>query len=298
MTSECLNGYGGQGDCPAALGCLRGKVLVDPVDALEGPQHRYGTRVEVDSIPGQAERLALPETDGKSHCDESLQAIPINRSKQLRGLFGVEVSNLNAFRGRRLREGCHVALGKSPAHGLIQRRAEDTASVLSCARRVIVALDEEDNVGTDLATSPSATNWTGSLPGVCFGRMNQPSDASSPIASSPDAPSVPGGSVRSRLVADAIKTWTAQLVDLGGRNNNLLHYRDLRLSTLDIGGTAAAPAALRLLRGGRLRLSDLYPDPELRKQAAARARALLARARENREERGIETLFLAQGLAT
>ena len=58
MTSERLNGDGGQGNCPAALGCLRGKVLVDTVDALEGPQHRYGTRVEVDGVPGQAERLA------------------------------------------------------------------------------------------------------------------------------------------------------------------------------------------------------------------------------------------------
>jgi hypothetical protein len=40
-------------------------------------------------------------------------------------------------------------------------------------------------------------------------------------------PNQDADAVRSVLIGEAIKTWTGQLVDLGGRNN-LLYYRDLK----------------------------------------------------------------------
>src|SRR6185437_15007892 len=101
---------------------------------------------------------------------------------------------------------------------------------------------------------------------------------------------------RVELVARAAAQWMRQLVDLGGRNN-LLNYRDLRLGTLEL--TAAAPRAVgSLLQSKAVRVSALFPDPEERGQVLRRLRTIHNKARENFEERGLETLSLACGLAT
>ena len=97
---------------------------------------------------------------------------------------------------------------------------------------------------------------------------------------------------RSRQVSDAVEAWKRQLTDLGGRNT-LLYYRDLRRGTLDLSDADTR----RLLEGSRVRLSTLFPREALG-DAASRARAIRAKARENDEERGLETLYLAYGLAT
>jgi hypothetical protein len=54
----------------------------------------------------------------------------------------------------------------------------------------------------------------------------------------------------------------------------------------------------QLLAGRSVRLSQLFQDPEGLKDAARRARALRAKAIENDEERGLQTLHVAFGLAT
>jgi very-short-patch-repair endonuclease len=101
---------------------------------------------------------------------------------------------------------------------------------------------------------------------------------------------------RVELVQKAVKEWVRQLVDLGGRNN-LLHYRDLKAGTLDL--SAANQRALSgLLQGKPIRMASLFPDPEQREGALRRARTIHSKAKENVEERGIETLSLACGLAT
>jgi len=104
---------------------------------------------------------------------------------------------------------------------------------------------------------------------------------------------------RRRRVLVAAKAWISQLIDLGG-NNRLLFYRDLKSGTLEL--TAAKvpveqSAIDQLISSGRTRLSQLFRGPELT-QAAGRSRAIFAKAQENFEERGIETLFLAWGMAT
>ena len=101
------------------------------------------------------------------------------------------------------------------------------------------------------------------------------------------------GTTRRRLVAEAIETWKRDLIDLGGRNT-LLYFRHLRRGTLDLSDVETGP----LLAGRRVRLSAIFRDPDALRDAARRARTIRAKARENDEERGLETLYLAYGLAT
>src|SRR5690606_35191436 len=89
-----------------------------------------------------------------------------------------------------------------------------------------------------------------------------------------------------------------QVVDLGGRNN-LLFYRDLKTGTIDLtpSDRIDVTAVEDLLDGRRVRLSQLCRVDGLQ-ELARRARRVSAKARENFEERGLQTLFVAQGLAT
>jgi very-short-patch-repair endonuclease len=106
----------------------------------------------------------------------------------------------------------------------------------------------------------------------------------------------PSTSARADAVQRGTKVWAGQLVDLTARNN-LLYFRDLKVGTLDLGGVAA-PLLLDLLGGKAVSLSRLFPDPDGRADAVKRARAVRSRAQEHFEERGLETLFLACGMAT
>jgi very-short-patch-repair endonuclease len=101
---------------------------------------------------------------------------------------------------------------------------------------------------------------------------------------------------RAAAVEAAARRWASQLVDLTGRNN-LLFFRDLKVGTMDL---ASAPenALFDVLAGRPVRLKRLVPDPDARLLAARRARTVHNRAQEHFEERGLETLFLACGMAT
>jgi hypothetical protein len=101
---------------------------------------------------------------------------------------------------------------------------------------------------------------------------------------------------RAGLVQKANAAWKNALVDLGGRNN-LLHYRDLKRGTLDL--TAADHDAIEgLLLGKATRVSSLFGDPEQLDQVLRRVRVVHNKAKENFEERGLETLSIGCGLAT
>jgi hypothetical protein len=100
---------------------------------------------------------------------------------------------------------------------------------------------------------------------------------------------------RVELVRRAVQEWTNQLFDRGGRNN-LLHYRDLRRGTIDL--TAADPERLSaLLAGSSVRASSLFPE-SVDLEETLRLRTIYKKSRENLEERGLETLHFACGLAT
>lgn len=114
-----------------------------------------------------------------------------------------------------------------------------------------------------------------------------------------------------RIVDAARGVWTRRLID-HSRANSLLFYRDLKVGTLDL--TSETEAVGRLLAGDKptvesLVSADRYaeiPDPVVRTRAEAEARqkvrsalvALQRKALSNLEEKGIDTLQLAMGMAT
>jgi hypothetical protein len=101
---------------------------------------------------------------------------------------------------------------------------------------------------------------------------------------------------RAGLVQKAARDWKNALVDLGGRNN-LLHYRDLKLGTLDL-TRADREVVSGLLLGKATGVSALFSDPDQREQVLRRVRTIHNKAKENFEERGLETLSIGCGLAT
>ncbi len=117
------------------------------------------------------------------------------------------------------------------------------------------------------------------------------------------------------LVNAASEVWIKNLID-HSRSNPLLFYRDLKVGTLDLTNT---PVALqRLLEGKRLEVKDLLPpvgeqltledevspqkeyyyQEEAKKKVQHSLLAIQRKASSNLEEKGIETLFLALGMAT
>jgi very-short-patch-repair endonuclease len=114
-----------------------------------------------------------------------------------------------------------------------------------------------------------------------------------------------------RIVDAARGVWTRRLID-HSRANSLLFYRDLKVGTLDLSGETEAVD--RLLTGDALSVESLVSagtsattsDPVVRAQAEAEARrkvrsalvALQRKALSNLEEKGVETLHLAMGMAT
>ena len=103
---------------------------------------------------------------------------------------------------------------------------------------------------------------------------------------------------RPEVVRRAAKTWSGQIIDLGGRNT-LLFYKDLKVGTIDLTPSEEIdpPTIAALLDGRTVRLSQIVA-PNLLTPYARRARVVKARATENFEERGLQTLFLAYGMAT
>lgn len=106
------------------------------------------------------------------------------------------------------------------------------------------------------------------------------------------------GPDRVNLIVKAAESWTKDLLDRSGRNP-LLYYRNLRRGTLDLtaGTDVTEKTRSELLSGRKTRLSRLFNHPDQLKDAARRARTIAAKAQMNDEERGVQTLFLAWGLA-
>src|SRR5438093_5553649 len=111
-----------------------------------------------------------------------------------------------------------------------------------------------------------------------------------PVASSSVSPA------RRATVDQAREAWIKRLID-PSRRNNLLYYRHLKTGTLDL--TSADPIALQeLLAGEAVTLTRLLPEGSDEVRAAARAQEIRRRALTNLEEKGLETLFVAVGMAT
>jgi very-short-patch-repair endonuclease len=127
----------------------------------------------------------------------------------------------------------------------------------------------------------------------------------------PETQSAPVNPEIRRIVDAARGVWVRRLTDQS-RANTLLFYRDLKVGTLDL--SAAAEIVRRLLAGEALRVEALaavgrhteISDPVARSKAQEETRqktrsalvALQRKALGNLEEKGIDTLYLAMGIAT
>ena len=104
---------------------------------------------------------------------------------------------------------------------------------------------------------------------------------------------------RIEAVCAAAERWREQLVDTSGRNR-LRNYRDLKTGTLDLtpdnGNGLDAGKLDQLLAGRTVSLGALFPNGF--DDAFRRVSAIRRNARSDLEEKGIDTLFAAIGLAT
>ena len=105
---------------------------------------------------------------------------------------------------------------------------------------------------------------------------------------------------RLAAVERELETWKRELVDVSGRNP-LFSYRDLRVGTLELtpGESGVDCQALEsLLAGDMVWMTALFPDEDLLVDARKRLKSIHRKALEHSEEKGIDTLFVAAGLAT
>ncbi len=91
------------------------------------------------------------------------------------------------------------------------------------------------------------------------------------------------------------QSWIKRLIDLS-RRNNLLYFRDLKTGTLDL-STAAPEVLAELLSGEDVSLAKLLGRTDDERQVA-RLLEIRRRAKANEEEKGLQTLFVALGMAT
>jgi hypothetical protein len=102
---------------------------------------------------------------------------------------------------------------------------------------------------------------------------------------------------RNKLVGAAREAWVKRLID-PSRANTLLFFRDLKVGMLELPVESHAVAAL--LEGGEAKSSDLGRAlPQAKPEAIARSiKTVREKAISNREEKGVDTLQLALGMAT
>lgn len=94
-------------------------------------------------------------------------------------------------------------------------------------------------------------------------------------------------------VVSAREHWMSRLIDTS-RHNPLLYYKDGKTGTLNLSATTAS-ALQALLNGASVSVSELFTEVQ-QPQAAKQIRKIRDDAKANREERGMETLYLAWGL--
>ena len=100
---------------------------------------------------------------------------------------------------------------------------------------------------------------------------------------------------RKQAVEKARQAWVKSLIDLS-RRNNLLYYRPLKTGTLDL--SIADPEKMAaLLAGETVPFSKLLPE-SWSQTVLETLRDISRRALVNEEEKGLQTLFVALGMAT
>ncbi|MBI3695176.1 MAG: DUF4011 domain-containing protein [Acidobacteria bacterium] len=112
----------------------------------------------------------------------------------------------------------------------------------------------------------------------------------------PDKPTVPISEQRREAVDRARQGWIRKLIDLS-RRNNLLYYRPLKTGALDLSSADSARMAALLSGVEPVSVSKLLPGSR-EESLTSLLRDIARRAQANAEEKGLQTLFVALGMAT
>lgn len=123
--------------------------------------------------------------------------------------------------------------------------------------------------------------------------MNPPAPTST---TAPDKKTAAVSAKRREAVDRARQGWTRRLIDLS-RRNNLLYYRPLKTGTLDLSSADPAQVAVLLSGAESVALGKLFPDRR-DESLTNLVRDIARRAQANAEEKGLQTLFVAVGMAT
>ena len=99
---------------------------------------------------------------------------------------------------------------------------------------------------------------------------------------------------RRGLIDTARQQWIRKLID-PSRRNNLLYFRQLKTGTLDLSGAIGDPLAA-FFAGAAVPVSKLFAEEPDRLDGVVRE--IARRALSNLEEKGLQTLFVALGIAT
>jgi very-short-patch-repair endonuclease/DNA polymerase III delta prime subunit len=110
-----------------------------------------------------------------------------------------------------------------------------------------------------------------------------------------DTLNAPAVMERKRLVLQARDGWKRQLMDLS-RRNNLLYFRELRSGNLNLDGLNFA-ARQGLITGDEISPLEAFLETD-RQRIAANIREIWRKSQSNKEEKGLETLFLGIGMAS
>lgn len=121
-----------------------------------------------------------------------------------------------------------------------------------------------------------------------------PSTATRTEANGTSAPAI--SQARREAVDRARQTWIRKLIDLS-RRNNLLYYRPLKTGTLDLSSADSASMANLLSGSEPLSITKLIPNGK-DETVSNLVREIARRAQANAEEKGLQTLFVALGMAT
>lgn len=112
-----------------------------------------------------------------------------------------------------------------------------------------------------------------------------------------------GTATREEVLRRAAERWKRQLVDVSGRNR-LLNYRDLKTGTLDLTPGEDEDSAVNrqaldsLLSGRAVKMTRLFASEEAQGNNRRRLAAIYRKTQEHLDEKGLNTLFIAVGLAT
>lgn len=133
--AQGLDGDGRQLQCAPAARRLRLGQDQLPVDPLKLARDRQESPVEIDILPTEAERFALPEADGHGDGVERFEPVAARGGDELPGLLNVQRLDFGPLGLWWRDEAGNVPGDEAPAFSLAERAAQNGMEILYRPRR-------------------------------------------------------------------------------------------------------------------------------------------------------------------